>query len=80
VWQVTDPIIAGLLEAAPDAMVCVRRDGQIVLVNAQADRLFGYPREELVSVRVSGLVRAIPGGAVLGSKIIGIRSAGALGD
>jgi PAS domain S-box-containing protein len=46
----------GLLEAAPDAMVCVDSGGQIVLVNAQAERLFGYPREELAGQPVEILV------------------------
>jgi PAS domain S-box-containing protein len=35
------------VEAAPDAMVCVAGDGRIVLVNAQAERLFGYSRQDL---------------------------------
>ena len=46
----------GLLEAAPDAMVCADQDGRIVLVNAQAERLFGYPREELAGQLVEILV------------------------
>ena len=46
----------GLLEAAPDAMVCVDSGGRIVLVNAQAERLFGYPREELAGQLVEILV------------------------
>ncbi len=54
--QITDPIIAGLLEAAPDATVCVDSGGRIVLVNAQAERLFGYPREELAGQPVEILV------------------------
>jgi hypothetical protein len=45
-----------LLEAAPDAMVCVDGDGRIALVNAQAERLFGYGREELVGQPVELLV------------------------
>ena len=54
--QFDDPIFAGLLEAAPDAMVCVDESGRIVLVNAQAERLFGYPREELAGQPVEILV------------------------
>ena len=37
-------------------MVCVDSDGLIVLVNAQAERLFGYPREELAGQPVEILV------------------------
>jgi len=53
---ITDPVIAGLLEAAPDATVCVDSDGRIVLVNVQAERLFGYRREELAGQLVEILV------------------------
>ena len=51
-----DRRFAGLLEAAPDAMVCVDADGRITLVNAQTERLFGYTRDELVGQRVELLV------------------------
>jgi PAS domain S-box-containing protein len=54
--QFADHMMVGLLEAAPDAMVCVDADGRIVLVNAQTERLFGYRRDELAGRPVEILV------------------------
>jgi len=44
------------LEAAPVALIMVDRVGQIALVNAQAERIFGYARAELLGKPVETLV------------------------
>jgi protein-histidine pros-kinase len=46
----------GLLESAPDAVVIVDPDGHIVLVNSQAERLFGYRRRAMLGQSVELLV------------------------
>ncbi len=48
--------LRGLLEGAPDAMVIVDRDGHIVLVSGQTERLFGYTRAELLGQPVEVLM------------------------
>jgi PAS domain S-box-containing protein len=46
----------GLLEAAPDAMVVVNQGGEIVLLNLQAEKQFGYQRDELVGRHVKSII------------------------
>ncbi len=46
----------GLLEAAPDAMVVVNQAGEIVLLNVQAEKQFGYRRDELLGQPVKNLI------------------------
>jgi diguanylate cyclase (GGDEF)-like protein/PAS domain S-box-containing protein len=53
----TDPLVspAAILEGLPDAVVAIARDERIVFVNALAEELFGYRREELLGAPVQTL-------------------------
>jgi PAS domain S-box-containing protein len=46
----------GLLEAAPDAMVVVNGKGEIVLLNVQSEKQFGYRRDELLGRKVKSII------------------------
>jgi PAS domain S-box-containing protein len=62
----------GLLEAAPDAMVVVNQLGKIVLLNLQAQKQFGYRRDELLEQKVTNI---IPVGFAERLQADGLRSA-----
>ena len=57
-----------LLESTPDAIVMVNVTGRIVLVNSQAERVFGYPRSELLGQAVEVLLPHRYRGAHLGHR------------
>jgi PAS domain S-box-containing protein len=45
-----------VVESAPNAMVMINNSGRIEMVNAQTERMFGYPRGELLRQPVEMLV------------------------
>jgi diguanylate cyclase (GGDEF)-like protein/PAS domain S-box-containing protein len=46
------------IESAPNAIIMVDQDGQIVLVNSQTEKYFGYERRDLLAKNVEELVPA----------------------
>ena len=52
----TEAFFRSVLELAPDGLMVVDTNGVIQLANAQCEKLFGYPREELLGQPVEILV------------------------
>jgi PAS domain S-box-containing protein len=51
-----EDLLHQLLETAPDGIVVVDQDGNMVLVNAQTERMFGFRKEELLEQKIEILV------------------------
>ena len=51
-----EALFESLLQSAPDAIVIINQDGEIVLVNSRAEQVFGYDRGELIGQPVEILV------------------------
>lgn len=45
-----------LWESAPDAKVITSSDGEILMINAQTERFFGYQRDEIIGKKVEVLI------------------------
>jgi PAS domain S-box-containing protein len=54
--EISQAMFQGLLESAPDPIVIVNHRGEIVLVNTQTEKVFGYWREELLGKPVEILI------------------------
>ena len=70
-----------VVEACPSGMIMTDSDGKIVLMNAEAERLFGYAREELFGRAIDVLVPAMsrPGHAKLRQDFVAAPQARSMG-
>lgn len=51
-----EEVFSGLLDVAPDAMLVVNQSGEITLVNAMAEEMFKFSRDELVGKAIELLI------------------------
>ncbi|MFC4070113.1 PAS domain S-box protein [Actinoplanes subglobosus] len=54
--RIAESKFKGLLDASPEAMLCLSADGRIVLANTRALEVFQYERHELIGASVEFLV------------------------
>ncbi len=52
----SDKKIRGVMDSAPDALLITDKDGKIQMTNAQAERLFGYPRNDFNGRKIDDLL------------------------
>lgn len=52
----TSVLFHKIIEAAPNAMIMINGSGKIILVNLQAEKMFGYSRDELLQETIEILV------------------------
>jgi PAS domain S-box-containing protein len=52
----SDALFKTLLESAPDAMIVVDQRGNMIIVNGQAERMFGYERAQMLGRPIENLV------------------------
>jgi PAS domain S-box-containing protein len=55
-YEQSDEELRLLFEATPNGMIVTDQDGVITFVNAQIERLFGYPRAELIGQKIEILI------------------------
>jgi PAS domain S-box-containing protein len=48
--------LSAVLEAMPDALVIINKEGKIIVTNEQAEKLFGYSRVELMEISIENLI------------------------
>lgn len=54
--ELAEAKVRGLLESAPDSIVTADRNGRIVIFNAEAERAFGYSRDEILNQPIEILI------------------------
>jgi PAS domain S-box-containing protein len=54
--MLTEPILISLLQFAPDALVVIDADGQVLFTNRQMRALFGYSSEQLLGSSIDNLL------------------------
>jgi len=54
----SEPFFRNLLESAPDAMIIVDESGKIMVVNQQAEEMFGYDRDQMIGETIEFLLPA----------------------
>jgi PAS domain S-box-containing protein len=52
----TEAKFKSIIEATPDCLVIINNEGQIILANALAEKLFGYTKEQLIREKIELLI------------------------